>query len=273
MALFRMDGQKLVALIDALLGFLISTFARIYCFLTGKQAPAPEAESTVSLGTKMKRRAIGIAATVVIVGSVGSLVLTECRFSRGPDKRQIFKLQLPLCDVLSRETARLIADKGDIVLVVLNAGEMGSLVAESQAQGFLESIAEHQNIKVLATEKLSTNSRPGQAPEVCMGLPSPLLFSILEKYPHASAIVSFIGSPILTEEEMDQIGEKAPKIAVVAHFQNGLKNLFDHKVVQLAIVPRSRAQPAPPAAAGSLDEKFNQEYELITTENAESLKF
>ncbi len=256
--------QNLTALatsiVDNVIGSVISVFRIILSRLTGNQL-APEAMEGVDEATKKKRRIIGITATVLIFGSICSLIFTQCERPPHRDLRPF----LLLGDVLATETAKLVGDKSSIVLVVMDAGDDTSSIDGPNARAFMKSIAEHGDIKVLAVEKLSMNEGlkigPGR------GFPSSLLFSIIGKYPKAAAIVSLVGPPLLSDEEMETIGKDSPKIVVASNDSFNLKKLFDNHVIQLAVARRkaSKAGSADPSAGG-----FDQSYEILRPETVES---
>src|SRR5207237_8851314 len=75
------------------------------------------------------------------------------------------------------------------------------------------------------------------------GLSSRRFLRIVKKSSSADAIVSFIGAPRMTEEELAQL-EKAPKFVAECRSPEKIKRLFDKKILQVAVVNRFE-YPAP----------------------------
>ena len=98
---------------------------------------------------------------------------------------------------------------------------------------------------------------------------------ILEKYPDIDVIVSFIGGPLLREDQIQALPQKLPKFIAVQGmgFGGNLRRLFENKVIHVAIT--SRHDVAPPATKEPKTgrEVFDRFYQLITTENWEKAVF
>ncbi len=260
-----MDLTRITAVVDALIGGLMSVFSKIYNRLTGHQPTADEVEVVVDEEKLKKRRIISIVATFVIFGSLSSIFFTECERTPRPNMAPM----IALGNAMGRETARMIENKGGVVLVVMDTPHQSAL-SDVQIKAFLKNIGEHGEITLLGTEKVSmTQGRPLDP----NGFSSELFFSILEKYPKAAAIVSFMGPPNLTDEDIEKLPQAGPKIAVTSFFPVRLKKLFDAHVLHLAITRRMMRRPTPASTVQTPQEQFDQQYEIITTDNASDLMF
>src|SRR5207249_10552895 len=92
-------------------------------------------------------------------------------------------------------------------------------------------------------------------------------FEWIRKAPPGSVIVSFMGPPLLTEEQRSQLGVIKPKIVA---FCSGnlpdyvdLRALFDRQLLHAAVVSRRNSEP-PPSKAKAWTGSFDQLYMTAT---------
>jgi len=176
--------------------------------------------------------------------------------------------------VIAEETAKLLGNKGKVVLIVMEIGNYPMPTAKAQLKSFTETLKKQGGITVAATESVPMNQMIMGGPE--MGLPADVFLKVLQQHTDADAIVSFVGAPHLNDDQIGGLGDKIPKFVAVTNLGMmgpGLKKLFEEQVIQLAIVPRF--DPAPPNTKKpvTLREFFDQSYKVITAENASSLPF
>ncbi len=219
-----------------------------------------------------KKPVVTIVAVLAIAASFISIFITQCE---RPPKINM-KPYLAVGQVAAEETAKLLGNKGKIVIVVQDTSQFKTKNSPSdvQIETFKETIKKQGGISVSGTETVKIDMMAMHGPE--MGLPGDLFVKIVQKYPDADAIVSFAGAPQLTDEQISSLGQKIPKFVAVSGMGMmgmGLKKLFEEQVIQLAIVPRF--EPAPPSTKKpeTLREWFDQTYKVVTAENASTLPF
>ncbi len=251
--------ERILQAVIAAITYLISAIVSL-AFIFRRQRNEPASEGTA--GKKKKReRIVGAAAVVVILICLASIFFTYHQPTYKPD----IKPDLALGQMMAEEPSKLLGNKGKIVVVTVDAKETQSWAVEFQMKAFLETLSRQGEITVTATETLGF---------IHPTMPSSMFFSILEKHPNISAIVSFVEFPMLSDEEMNRLGENTPK--VVAFFPEpsmGLKKLFEDRIVHVAIMHRFDLETAPSPAPRTLREWINHLYIAVTPETASSLPF
>lgn len=259
---------SLIVLVDRLIGGTIGFFASIANRLSGHAPEAVVVVEEMDPAKKQKRRIMALASVVVIGGSMTSIFLTECE--RAPSIPM--EPHRALGKVLARETSKLLEGKGTIVAVRLDT-KGASKPAEAEYDAFLDEMEASPGITIEPPEMIPMGQRMMIGPG--MGISSAVLASVLEKHPKATAIVSFMGGPQLTDEEADQYAGKLPKMIIVCHMPQGVKRLFERQLVQLAITRSLSRRPRENVNANpqTPDEWFKQQYEVVNVDNAASMPF
>jgi len=140
--------------------------------------------------------------------------------------------------------------------------------AEIQWNSFKEEIR-RANVTIGAAQFLQVDPlRPLQVP------PGDF-FEMIRKTPAGNVVVSFMGPPLLTEEQRGQLGTLKPKI--VAFCPGGLvdaidlRALFDQQLLHAAVVSRRDSGRSPPGDKGFAD-SFDRLYLLVTGANLSGLE-
>ena len=167
-----------------------------------------------------------------------------------------------LGEVMAAKTAELCGGQGDIVLLV-NDQDTADTAFGMTVAAFRRAL--NPAIHITATEALKLlPPMPGLEPF------SPSAFlEVLRKHSHAGALVSFVGVPQLTAEQLAQLPSPRPKVVEAVAFNPPTRAMFAQQVVWLAAV----AKPVNGADAKpqSTQEWFDACYQLITTETAGTL--
>ncbi len=266
MASFKFDGKKVTALVDVILDVVISVFRGIYRVVS-RSGDAPEPAVEVTSDKKKKRRQITVVVAIfALIGSWVSMFFTEC--DQTPKPRM--EPHLALGQLMAEETSKLLGGGGQVVVVTMYPPQGGSAV-EANLNAFKKTLSGQGKVAVTAVETVVQPDAVEMAP--MEGVPSSLFFRILEKYPNVSAIVSFAGAPLLSDEEITKMGEKIPKVIVFSSDGAGLKKCFEEKVVQAAIIFRTDATGDTSKKPGTLREWSDKYYQVVTPETASSLPF
>lgn len=227
------------------------------------QRTAPEPEEKPKIENLGKKILTGGGAILAI--AISGFFIYRTMFPPMPkvDNRG----QLYVGEALANETARVLEDKGSIVIVTGDLSFAGPSLAKDQVTAFNDRIKRKAGIVVKGTEPLKAEAMMRLGPD--SGLPSSTVFKILESHPGLSAIVSFVGSPSLKDDEIAKLGPTPPKFIVFAQMQMGMSvnKLVAAKVVQSAIV--TRMFPPPQGAVKKPTngrEMFEQMYEILTPE-------
>jgi len=211
---------------------------------------------------KMKAKEIFIVsgALASIVGSGIWIYFTEFA-------QPAFNLPLHerVGEVLAQQTAKLIHSNGQVVVVTMDASKAPELKAQMQV--FEKTLKKFGRISIKELP-MDTEDKPQY--RTGAGLSSRRFLRIVKKSAGADAIVSFIGAPRMTEDELAQV-EKAPKFVAECRSPDKIRKLFEKKILQVAVVNRFD-YPAPikhnPKTAKQWFEKY---YQVVTAEDASDL--
>ncbi len=143
-----------------------------------------------------------------------------------PDPRPLYEAG----DALADETARLLANKGTVVVLAPDTEDANLYLA-----AFEKIIQQQKNMQLKAVERVKVEQlRKGHG-----RLESALFFDLLRKHSNADAVVSFLGLlPDLKPEDLPTLGEHRPKFLANAPSGIGVKKLFDQGILDVAIVRR-----------------------------------
>lgn len=209
---------------------------------------------------------VTLVAIAAIVVSLIFIFMSQCESA----PKVNLKPYLAVSEVLADETAKLVGPSGgSIVVVALDTKKSKMPTVEAQLNAFTAAIKKKGNITIASVEGLSPEKMAEVGPE--MGLPSDLFHQVLAKNAGAKAIVSFLGAPMLKDDEIAKLPQAMPKLIAFASFGMGLKKLFDEHVIQVAIVPNFEPNPNPAKKPSTSREWFDQYYKVVTKETADKL--
>lgn len=169
----------------------------------------------------------------------------------------------------AEETAKLIGNKGGVVVISWDSGNKMPLV-EAQLTAFAQALKNHDGIQLLAKERVIRN------PTKMMGtggaIPAEDFLKVLKTYPGAAGIVLFLAFPNLSSQELNIIREAQTKIVVVSGCHPGYKKLLMDRNIDLVIVPKfERVENARPPR--TVQDTFEQNYQVVTSAQAAQLPY
>jgi hypothetical protein len=205
-----------------------------------------------------KRNLVAVACIVVIVVSIGRLLMTLVGSSQKVDLDP-YELLGKVC---AEELTKLLGGRGQVVVIAWDTSRHKLPAVEAEVGSFRKTLGKAGLVSIRATESLG-----GSSPMMMEGLTPAKLKAIIERYPGVEAIVSFVGVPALNSEEIEQWPPKAPKLVLVGPSDPAgkLKTLLDAKVVELAILPRLEPVTAPAKKPETERERFDQNYQILTS--------
>ncbi len=212
-----------------------------------------------------KKSLIVAVAILTIIASVVFIFATQYQGTPKRDK----KPYIAIGEVMAEETAKLLNNQGQVVVVDMDIRQwpMGKI----QREAFQKILGKHQGITMAGTENVPMEkvyrSDPG------MAFTSEMFFELLSKYPNISAIVSFLGAPVLQDEEIARLGTNIPKIIVLSPIGTGLKKLLEGQVVQVAIVSRSESGLPSSKESETIREWFDRHYQVLSPESESSIGY
>jgi hypothetical protein len=167
--------------------------------------------------------------------------------------------------VLAHETATLLAHKGKIVIIALDEPTFPEIKAQLNA--FKEALRP-TGVTIKETYMLETDEKPKYG--LGSGLSARRYVRIVNKNKSADAIVSFVGVPDLSDDDIKEL-KKTPKFVAETRSAEKLNKLFRKNMLHVAVVSRFtfpapvNGKPRTPRAW------FDKYFEVVTTENAKRL--
>jgi hypothetical protein len=158
--------------------------------------------------------------------------------------------------VMAEETAKLLNNRGKIVVIAIDGPEL-----RVQLEEFEQTLKQSPAIEIDETYIVDTENKPKYGPG--SGLSGARFARIVNKNLKAAAIVSFIGAPELSEEEIGQL-QARPKFIAQSRSVEKLPPLFEKQLLHVAIVRRFQF-PAPiEGRPATLRQWFDKQFQIVT---------
>jgi len=170
--------------------------------------------------------------------------------------------------VTAEETAKLLGNKGQVLVMARGTGANKNPSVEAELKAFQQTLKKQPGLSVVA-EKVEVT--PMQMMATGGGVPPDQLFKALATHANVGAVVLFFGFPQMADPDLEALKKSGAKIVVVSALHPGYKRLLERQAIHLAIVPRPDAAPPEAQAARTLRERFDQEYMVITPVEAARL--
>jgi hypothetical protein len=199
---------------------------------------------------------VGVVCLLVIAGSAVWIYLTQLaapKFNAA--------LHRAVGQVMAEETSRLLGHRGRLVLIALETAKAPEL--KVQLEAFEATLKRLGNVKVEKTYRLETEGKAKY--DVGSGLSGRRFVRIVNKSLEADALVSFVGAPSLSDEELQEI-PKRPRFIAESRSAGKLAALFDRKAIDLAIVSRFTF-PAPVKGKPRTEREWFDKYFQIVTQD------
>jgi hypothetical protein len=209
-------------------------------------------------------RALQIAASFAIVGSVAAAYLFAAGgFGPGLDPAAHQASGF----VMAEQALALLKPDGHLLVIARDTTAFQNPASDIQLTGFQREISKH-NAAISSIRRLQVD--PLRPVEV----PAGDFFELLRKSVPGDVIVSFMGPPLFSEEQRNQLaGAKAAVVAFCSGSlaeQVDLRALFEQGLLQAAVVSKKY-----PRETGrkpiDLHECFAQSFSVITTSNVAML--
>lgn len=205
---------------------------------------------------------------LIIVGSLTSIFWGQCK---RPSVRVDNRPHFVASEVLASETARVLEDHGNIVLLTYDNARNKLEFYDRQLKTLQSALSKHPQIKIVAREAVVP--KDGDFSQEQGYLPAEDYLRILAAYPDVDAFVSLLGAPALSDKDIRNLPRRIPKFTTICLSRDGqfLKKLFREQVIQVAIVPRLTGLPVSASKPSSPRAAFDQFYQVVTTESADSM--
>ena len=162
--------------------------------------------------------------------------------------------------VTAEETARLLGNKGQVLVMVRDTGPNENPSVEAELKAFQNALKSQKGISVLV-ERIQGS--PMQMMATGGGVPPEQFLQALKVHSGLGAVVLFMGFPQLSNSELEVLKQSGVKTVVACALRPGDEKLIERQSINLALVPRSDSPPPDAPAARTLRERFDQEFRII----------
>lgn len=164
--------------------------------------------------------------------------------------------------VTAEETAKLLGDKGQVLVMVRDTGPDKNPSVEAQLSAFQKTLKKHRDLSVLV-HKIQVTSMMMMS--TGGGVPPQELFKALQTHADLGAIVLFFGFPQLADSELNALKKSGVKIVVVSSLRPGYEKLLERQAIHLALVPRPEPLGTKAGKAQTVREMFDREYMVLSS--------
>lgn len=160
--------------------------------------------------------------------------------------------------MLAEETFRLVGHNGKVVIVTMQTGRAPELKVQMRAfQKHLKTLGGCTiTDEVILDPGENPKYRPGS------GLSAKRFLKIARKHKRVDAIVSFVGAPDVTPDDLKQL-KSIPKFIAEARSPERLEGLLEQKVLLAAVVPRYEFPAPGPRQPATSRQWFDHYYQVI----------
>jgi hypothetical protein len=208
-------------------------------------------------------RAVEIVSGLTTLGALALITLVTCEWPPSLN----WRLHAAIGRTMAQQALSLLGKGGQITVIARDTVAFKQPAADFQLDSFKREVR-RGGAKIAAAQLIQVDPlRPLEAP------PGDF-FELIRNAPSGSVIVSFMGPPLLTEEQRSQLSVIKPRIVA---FCSGnlsdyidLRALFDQQLLHAAVVSRrlssaANLDPKMPAAS------FDQLYTVVTAANLSGL--
>lgn len=216
-----------------------------------------------TFGQRNKPLVITACLLVIVVSLV--FIIRRCRSSTAASQIGL-DVDTIVGETLADETARLLGNKGRIVLVALDTTQGEIPPAQRQLAGFHSALGKHPDLTVVATEVIGPDPVHVLA-DGEFGIPRDKFLELLDKHAGTDAIVSFVGAPKFTDRDVVQFSRGHTKIVAgygLGYQGAGLEMLLARAIVQVALVPNPNPPPVTDTRKRTAREWFEMGYQVVT---------
>ncbi len=213
---------------------------------------------------EVKRPLMALVSIIVIVASLVSIYLSQ----RTPTPQINLKPFEGLGEVVAEQTAQLLNDRGDVVLIVMQTKDTAMPAITAPVDAFRAKLKSHTGIRIRAVETVDTQIQAMIGPSMLIS--SEKFFALLSKHSSADALVSFVGIPTLQPGDWEKMPRRRPKVVDAGAFSPHLREFMEREVVYVAIQPRFKpsTETKEPVTAREWFERF---YTVVTPANVSDL--
>jgi hypothetical protein len=199
---------------------------------------------------------------LAIIGAAGFSIY-RTQFAVAPYNKDLHRA---VGRALAEQTAQVLTNSGKIVIVSIKPADCAEL--KTQMEEFEQTLQRFPRVRIKERYLLETDDK--QKYSFGAGLSGRRYVRLVNKNLNADAIVSFVGAPRLDASELAEL-KKIPRLIAESRAPEKLKKPFEQKILDVAVASRFQFPAPVQGTPRSLQEWFEQRWQVITTNNAASL--
>ena|SRR5436309_2884138 len=204
-----------------------------------------------------------LIAAVCVLAIAGSAALIYYREFRAP--KYNVELHQRVGEIMAEQTAKVVGHAGRVV--VLTIPTRGQPELQTQLEAFRRTLKKLGNYD-LKERELDPKDQPKYG--VGCGISGRRFVRAVKKEEKADALVSFIGAPKLSDQELAEL-TKMPKFIAESRSMDALPKLFEKHLIEVAVVSRF-VFPAPGTHEPTTPQEwFEKRYQVVTASAATTM--
>ena len=208
-------------------------------------------------------KATRVVAIIVILVAWSAILLSTCAFGPHLDA----KPHVALGQVAAEEALKLLGSGGKLTVISRDTSIFKMPALDAQLRAF------HSTVKK-AGQTVAVTKLIEVDPLRLVAMPSGDFTILIKKQSEADVIVSFAGPPLLSAEQLAQLGASRPKVVAVCSgampAQVNLKAVFEKQLLHAAILSRNNPTPGHPSGNDARS-TFDQYFSVVTPANLAEL--
>ena len=164
-------------------------------------------------------------------------------------------------EVMAEQTSRAVGPKGRLVLITIPTSNEPELRTQLQAfRRKLKRLGEYE----IKEHELDTKDQPKYGAGA--GLSGRRFVRTVKNNPKADAIVSFVGAPKLSDEEIAELS-RTPKFIAETRSPDHLPKLFEKHLIEVAVASRFLFPAPGPQKPKTAQELFDKRYQIVAADS------
>lgn len=171
----------------------------------------------------------------------------------------------------AEETAKLLGNKGQVVIIVPDTSQFKNPAVDGQLKSFQQTLTRNKGLTVADTVRFKLT--PMERMATGGAAPRDLFIGALQNHPGLGAVVLFCGFPPLGLQDYETLKQSGAKVVVVSGYLPAYRKLLEGQLMHVAIVPKFDQSAAPAQEPKTLREWFERDYQVVTADSTATLPY
>jgi len=213
-----------------------------------------------------KKPVVILVCVIAIIVSFISIVRTQCKGT----PKYVKTVDVCVGEQMASQVAKILNNNGDVVVLSMAGNtKFKSVVAEAQMEGFRKGLKQFSGVNVVGV----VGPEQQQMMEFFEGVSEKFFLKVVQDYPNAKAIVSFMGLPVFAKEGKPIDITKLPKVVALNLSAMGQwRDLVSNGVVSAVILPRYDVRWDQLTKKGECTKLFEERYLIVTKDNFKQME-